>query len=91
MTPSDPLTKQRVAIAGQLLAQFARLSCEDDRETNLADLVTDLGHWATAHGIDYAAVLRRAIANWHSEHTDPDGDGRPIAVTIIINTKTRRP
>lgn len=91
MTPPDPLTKQRIARAGKLLAQFACLSFEDDRETNLADLITDLGHWAQAHGIDTIAVLKRAIANWHSEHHHPDGDGPPIAVTIIINATTRRP
>lgn len=88
MTPPDPLTEQRIAIAGTLFADFARQSCEDDRATNLADLITDLGHWATAHGIDYVAVLRRAFANWYSEHHHPDGDGPPVTVTIII-TSTR--
>lgn len=91
MTSPDPLTEQRIAIAGKLFADFARLSCEDDRETNLADLVTDLSHWGSANGINTMAVLWRAIANWHSEHHHPDDDGPPIAVTIIINTKTWRP
>lgn len=84
MTPPDPLTEQRIAIAGKLVADFARLSDETDRETNLADLITDLGHWAHANGIDYAAVLQRAFANWHSEHHHPDGDGPPVTVTITI-------
>lgn len=87
MTPPDPLTEQRIASAGKLFAQFARRSQKPDCATNLADLVADLGHWARANGIDYAAVLRRAVANWHSEHTDPDGDGPPLTVTITIAVK----
>lgn len=90
MTPTDPLTERRIVTAGKLLAQFVRQSNEPDRETNLADLITDLGHWARAHGIDYAAVLRRAVANWHSEHLHPDGDGPPLTITISIETQERR-
>lgn len=91
MTAPDPLSRQRIAAVAALFATFERGSDEEDSETNLADLITDLGHYASEQGIDFRAVVRRAVANWHNEQTSPDGDGPPILVTISITTQPRKP
>jgi hypothetical protein len=40
--------------------------CNPD-EFNLADLLTDVGHFADREGFNYRAVLRRAMRNWTTE------------------------
>lgn len=90
-TAPDPLTRQRITAVAALFAAFERGSGEEDSETNLADLITDLGHHANEQGIDFRAVLRRAVANWYSEQTNPDGDGPPFLVSIHTTPSPRRP
>ncbi len=40
--------------------------CNAD-EFNIADLVTDLGHFCDHEGHNLRAILRRAITNWEAQ------------------------
>lgn len=91
MTAPDPLTQQRIDAVAVLFAAFSRTAGDEDFATNLADLITDLGHYARQQNIDFLAVLHRAVANLHNEQSHPDGDGPPILVSIHISNQPRRP
>lgn len=43
---------------------------ETDHETYAADLVANLRHWADAHGIDWAEVMRRGEGHYEAEKAE---------------------
>jgi hypothetical protein len=64
---TSPTNETRVAWADAALRYYrdTAASTEDDK---LADLLTDLMHWATANSVDFALALSRAEMN-HSFET----------------------
>jgi hypothetical protein len=87
----------RAASAAECLDRFVSVTHCDPGQDAVTDLITNLGHYADRHGLDYPMLLRRGIAHWLSEQTDPEsitapqvevyGDG--IEITSNPNTEVQ--
>lgn len=59
----------------------------DAVEDTLSDLLSDLGHLCDAKGLDYLALVAKAIGDWTLEQVDPESiDCRP-KVTITVGAR----
>lgn len=42
-------------------------TCTGDDESNIADLIADLGHLCDRDGLDFEAAIESALINWRAE------------------------
>ena len=54
------------------------MSFDEDDETALVDLLTDMRHWCDAHGEGFAALDRRAHAHYTAEVVEARSAMAPI-------------
>lgn len=83
------ITAHRIVTAYGALAAFTQ-SEPDPLDEAIADLVTDLGLLAVADGLDYLAILKRAIMHWTAECAYPNGIGPRVNVDIAISVAPER-
>jgi hypothetical protein len=80
-TDTPTFHQQRAAWASESLDVHQSLTASKpgtyDRSDVVADLITDLGHYADQHDLDFPALLRRGIGSWLAEKDDPDSVDRP--------------
>jgi hypothetical protein len=75
----------RAGYARLALETFERQVGRGDRTTLILDLITDLGHLASKHRIEFLGLVSQAIGIWAYEHMHPDGGGETPRVTISID------
>jgi len=75
----------RADYARAALEAFERQVGRGDRYTLILDLITDLGHLASKHRIEFLGLISQAIGIWAYERMHPDGDGEMPRVTISID------
>ena len=68
---THPTNEKRAAWARLALDTFRNQVGEDDDATLILDLITDLGHLARARGIDFVALVARAVSVWAYERKHP--------------------
>lgn len=74
--------------AAQALHAFRIAAGDCDDEEAIRDLVTDLGHFADRHHIDFLDVMATAIGFWALEQKDRQGILAAPSVTITIGQHT---
>lgn len=78
-------TKQQRAvgfIAPLLAAYTDAIGGNDDRQTTVTDLLTDLHHYADATGLDFQAALDGAVLHHDAESDDLNGPASAVAAAI---------
>ena len=78
--------KTRAAEALATLAARGKTE-DDDLPTSIQDLVCDLGHLSDESGLDFVAILTRAIRHWQVERIDPASVAEGPVVEIYIGTE----
>jgi len=63
----------------------AYLDIAKDEDSNLKDLLSDLGHYCDMTGIDYVETLKTAIGLWKAEVADPVDLAEEPDVEIYID------
>ena len=81
---THPSNDQRAQWAQTALNTFRYQVGEDDDATLILDLITDLGHLASKHRMDFLGLAAQAISVWAYERKHPDGAGESPQVTITI-------
>ena len=81
---STPTNARRASWAASALQTFRQEVGNDDDRTLILDLITDLGHLAKIHGLDFVAIVARAVSVWAYERRNPDGMGMSPQVTITV-------
>lgn len=70
--------------AAQALHAFRIAAGDSDDEDAIRDLVSDLGHFADRHHIDFLDVVATAIGCWSLEQKEPDCTTAAPSVVITI-------
>ena len=63
---TSPTNETRIAWADAALRYYRDMAASTD-DDKLADLLSDLMHWADANGMDFPRALSRAEMNHHFE------------------------
>jgi hypothetical protein len=83
------LNQKRAGWAQSALDRFRQQVGDDDEASLILDLITDLGHLAQRHQLDFLRLPARAISVWTAEAREPDGiDPGP---QVSISVPGRRP
>lgn len=64
---------ERIQAAVGRAEVFASVQDENDADTRLVDMLTDLRHWAREHGADWSYGLRMSAT-----HAEAEREGRDI-------------
>ncbi len=66
-----PDNRRRARSAARALDAYRKANCDDVDDMSVADLITDLGHYADQHGEDFLDIVSCAVANWAAEQNGP--------------------
>lgn len=87
MTPRERRNRHRAARAREALRQYAidsfgpqqaAVELAQDPRSLLADLLTDLRHFADARGLDFAQAVESSAGHHHGETVGDDFDPDPL-------------
>jgi hypothetical protein len=84
MRTSHPMNDSRAEWAREVVEAFGSITGADLYEDAAGDLICDIGHLCDEEGLDFVAMVRKAVAYWSIEQVDPDGIADPPEVDIII-------
>lgn len=70
--------------ARRCLDLFAELTGEDGLNSNIIDLITNLGHVCDGHQVDFLQMVVIAVGHWKFEQAN-DPEGLTPLVTIQIH------
>ena len=80
MTNHQPRTKSAKDAAVRVDRLLSRYENYDEEawDTTLADLLTDLLHWAGQYGVPFGTALDSAFRHYNAEQTSPDAFAEPL-------------
>src|SRR5688500_18947635 len=72
MRASHPMNDSRAEWAREVVEAFGSITGADLYEDAAGDLICDIGHLCDEEGLDFVAMVRKAVAYWSIEQADPD-------------------